>query len=524
MSTDAAHEGILKALLAGTSRVNALPLEGELATLVDGVGPTGVELRLLRAVAVQAQLQRAGQQPVASPGAPSKPVDPRPAGPTQAGALLREAISLRGERVPLAVCWLRAARASGCRPTSDSIPAMRELADLTRKGDQAWHAAGGEEEPSSEEVAELLAEVGGPTLAWVDRCLTDAAAEDSAALDSLSDAASLTGCERTFKTAGRVAVRAQALGAGRALDPAAARGWLAECLPQEQAKARVELLAELQTRLGPEDEPLLEAALDDRSPAVREVAQSLLVRLPESALVKRNLQRLTSWVTLTADGKLHLSLGELDKSARRDGWQADGKAPDLLDAIGRAPLELAATAIGASLEQLVNSLGPDAMLLGVSILSRKDARGAEALLRMGLQGEVSWKSQSHLIPSLQRVASADALASLDQLLHQRAVTQPRPHLMLLGAWLSGHPGPLQASLAQSWGTWLASQELKASDKEAVSKRAQALRGLGLAMDPASTLEVAEWGQLRTDALLRDATELLLRILDLRRRIRGAFSG
>ena len=71
--------------------------------------------------------------------------------------------------------------------------------------------------------------------------------------------------------------------------------------------------------LGPEDEALLESALDDRAQGVRTAAAELLAKLPTSALVAR--------VTARADAMLSYKVGRLDarppkaieKDAVRDG-------------------------------------------------------------------------------------------------------------------------------------------------------------------------------------------------------------
>ena len=52
----------------------------------------------------------------------------------------------------------------------------------------------------------------------------------------------------------------------------------------------------LESNLGPEDEPFLESALDDRSKTVRWSASRLLAKLPGSALASRALERALSWM------------------------------------------------------------------------------------------------------------------------------------------------------------------------------------------------------------------------------------
>src|SRR5690606_39859301 len=83
------------------------------------------------------------------------------------------------------------------------------------------------------------------------------------------------------------------------------------------------LLAALAEDLDPADEPLLEAALDDRRSEVRRTAAGLLALLPGSAFAGRMRERATRWLRVERTGDavtVHVELpGELDESARRDG-------------------------------------------------------------------------------------------------------------------------------------------------------------------------------------------------------------
>lgn len=82
--------------------------------------------------------------------------------------------------------------------------------------------------------------------------------------------------------------RAAHLARVRAHDPAAGRALLADgAWLETRAAERERILAALATGLGPQDEKLLEARLDDRAESVRRTAAGLLRRLPSSALVRR---------------------------------------------------------------------------------------------------------------------------------------------------------------------------------------------------------------------------------------------
>ncbi len=119
----------------------------------------------------------------------------------------------------------------------------------------------------------------------------------------------------------------------RQTDPARARSWLEGTWATEPPESREHLIAILRTNLSSEDEPFLEAALDDKRKAVRQCAADLLLRLPQSMCTRRALGRLESMFVLEPRGtgllgrfasrKLRIELPTaLDKSALRDGIEA----------------------------------------------------------------------------------------------------------------------------------------------------------------------------------------------------------
>ena len=77
----------------------------------------------------------------------------------------------------------------------------------------------------------------------------------------------------------------------RTEDPAKARAWITGAWREEKADFRNDLLEILEQDFSPDDEPLVERALDDRAPTVRARAAALLARLPGTALTTRVRQR-----------------------------------------------------------------------------------------------------------------------------------------------------------------------------------------------------------------------------------------
>jgi hypothetical protein len=97
-------------------------------------------------------------------------------------------------------------------------------------------------------------------------------------------------------TDGRLEQRRAWLRTALAREPQSARERLVQALPELPANERAELLAELRDALSADDESLLDASLQDRSKEVRQVAQSLLLRLPRSGFVRRATQRIEPWL------------------------------------------------------------------------------------------------------------------------------------------------------------------------------------------------------------------------------------
>ncbi|QIG45015.1 hypothetical protein G5V58_21580 [Nocardioides anomalus] len=266
-------EEVSAAALIGTARrpVPALP-----AALGAGRPDAPREVALLDAAALGSALRRAGVRPgepeAVDPAAP----DDRPAAPARAVQLLELLVrqSPVGPHLApeLVRRWLEAADVAGARLPHHLLPELLDLAsgrtDLRpgtrRVADQrgAWLAAAN------------------PVWAWLPE-------EEQPVADG---------------------------GDVRAL--------LAETWDRATAGGRAELLDRLRPVVAPEDEPLLERALDDRSARVRELAAGLLDALPGSARAARMAARLRPLIT--SGGLLRRTVdvelpGDPDPAGVRDG-------------------------------------------------------------------------------------------------------------------------------------------------------------------------------------------------------------
>ncbi len=145
---------------------------------------------------------------------------------------------------------------------------------------------------------------------WVDGALIQAAGALPPGADTIWEEGALTA---------RVALLRQA----RAVDPERARAWVTAVWKQEKAETREELIGCYGANLAADDEPFLEAALDDRAGGVRTIAASLLARLPGSAFATRARERADAMLAYV-DGKLIVTLPTNSKPE----WARDGMTPE----------------------------------------------------------------------------------------------------------------------------------------------------------------------------------------------------
>ncbi|MER5646542.1 DUF5691 domain-containing protein [Streptosporangium sp. NPDC002524] len=333
MTSSAEWEDLVSTALVGTDR---RPLPGQGAS----------EVELLGRAAVHTLRMRAGRRPVAPGELPAvAPPEERPAVSRAAGDRL--ARILGGEQPRLLAEWLETAAARGHRLSPHLLP---ELLD---------HAA---KDRSIRPHLGVLAGNRGRWLAGLNPAWGFLLEE----VTGVAGIAGIAGVTATgsggasevweFGTSGDRRVH---LGALRAADPARARELLAATWEKETPDDRAAFLEALGTGLSPDDEPFLEAALDDRRREVRNQAADLLTRLPGSRLALRMAERAARYVTVVG-GEIHVDPPvACDSAMERDGVRA--KAPRgigerswwLQQTVARTPLGVWSRLLGRPPRELV---------------------------------------------------------------------------------------------------------------------------------------------------------------------------
>jgi len=327
-------EQLLSTAILGTERQSpALPAQtGALGAMLDKLKDRDPEHLLLGAAAAVTLFRRAGftaptdSEPLPKPCAD----DPRPECTARQRDLL--ALVLGSKDSKLLEEWLTyAVAANRCLP-DELLPALCAA--------KHWQEA----------PVPAIGMALGPRGQWLTR-------QNAKWTDLLQESPAADADWETALPAQRVAI----LTGIRANDPARARAMLEADWSQFAPKERAALLATFATGLSMVDEPFLEAALDDKRKEVREVAISLLPRLPDSRLSQRNLARLLPLFNFTPaqpmrllpptparPARLEVTLPEVyDKVMQRDGIEE--KAPTYLHFSDKA----------WQLRQMINLVPPD---------------------------------------------------------------------------------------------------------------------------------------------------------------------
>jgi hypothetical protein len=330
---------LVTASLIGTERsaVPAVALPG-LPPLVDDAGDSAAVL--LDRAALLTAARRAGRRPDRAEPLPVCEPDLRPAvGPAAGRRLVR---LLSGDHPDLLAEWLTAVAARDLRIPPQLLPA---LLDRARRGGSA--------DPG---LPRLLAKAGGPRARWLAGLNPDWAFAAAPALAG-DDAWRL----------GDASQRRDYLASLLATDPHAARDLVRDGWDRAGPRERVMFLSVLAGRLGPADEPLLEAALDDRAEDVRRWAAYLLASLPGSALGQRMAERALRHVRIEHGARgPRLALtrpADCDASMRHDGitpgpargrGQPSDRTRLLLEVVARTPLRTWTDGFGLAAAQLVS--------------------------------------------------------------------------------------------------------------------------------------------------------------------------
>jgi hypothetical protein len=314
---------LVKTALLGTQRQRPPQSAGDDAlgaTLSKLGGAASPDAALLGMAAAVITYQRAGWVPSAEDTEKlPQPCDrkdlPQPS-ERAAQALYRV---LGGERKELLREWLSAASSAGKRVPDLALPQLLEI---------------GAAKP---ELRDVIALVLGRRGQWLAAQNPEWAFAGGGATPapSATDGAATAAADESFETAWETGVRparVSLLTRLRKIDPAKARALLQSTWSQESAEDRTKFLSTFSAGLFPADEPVLEAALDDRSKEVRRVAADLLCRLPSSQLVARMTARaapLLAWKP-GKKPKVEVKLPPApDKPAERDGVEPKSRNPRL---------------------------------------------------------------------------------------------------------------------------------------------------------------------------------------------------
>ena len=237
------------------------------------------------------------------------------------------------------------------------------------------------------------------------------------------------------------AARRDVLAAIRSIDPVTGRALLAETWTAERAAERASLVGCLVVGLGPDDDPFLDAALDDKAKTVREATAAVLDRLPGSARGQRlravlaplidhhtgllrkriALAPLPEGTDLTRDLPASVPSGrrrDLVRAAPLATWtEVTGLGPDQLAGLPRDPDDLLPWWVDATVAQHDEAW---ALALGLATGSPPLLRLVPAPWSAELSRQLVGALRSQKVPSIAVARSEDLLA---ERLHPDAVAE-----------------------------------------------------------------------------------------------------
>lgn len=386
--------------LVGVGRAPLPPLAAgspALEAALAGCSALPPERQLLAAATILATWRTAGAVAVASPlvaatQVPAQDDERQPCGPaaeTHLARLLAEPLL-----APLLPEWLTALRAAGRTLPHAFLPELLDLAG------------------SNGELRTLIAPVLGARGAWLAR-------QNSSwtRLLPVTDREAIVDRWTTAAFPDRVAL----LAAVRQTGPDLGRELVTSTWEQEPPREREAFLSALKINLSLTDEPLAEAALDDRRKEVRSAAVALAARLPASRLCQRMAARtrpLLAFIpgekaTLRNLGRgkparLEVTLPEAcDKAMQRDG--VESKLPPrpligerawwLLQMLAGVPLSTWTEASRATPAELIGAAEGEWRMpvwtgWASAAANQSDAAWADALVTAALDLNAQWRNMN----------------------------------------------------------------------------------------------------------------------------------
>ena len=358
------------------------PASAELTAIWQAAAGLDGEPRFLQAAAILTQYEAAGEdlaQPLAFPVTNPAPVEVLAPPPIGVVGLLEG--FLTDFDVRLVSEWLAYGAAQGCHVPHALLPQLLERASKERT------------------LAAALAPILGERGNWLLR-YNPAWQSSAAELD-----------ERAWQT-GNSDARVRFLAALRRTDPQRAREALAAVWSQEAATERAALLATLRTGLTGADITFIESALNDRSQNVRSEAVRLLAALPNSALHRRLLTEVSSYLKLERrwlQRKLSVKLPPTF-AQEWNQWGLREQSP-LGVRIGQKAGWLVQLVALLPPSALVEALGVDAVELFTLI---RESDYAEALLTALLEGAENQQDYTFLLAELRHLVRLIELAQMQQ--------------------------------------------------------------------------------------------------------------
>jgi uncharacterized protein DUF5691 len=369
----------------------------------------------LDAAALGGALRRAGRLAATAAAVPPAAPERLPEAPPRAAQLLEllleQSPTDRGGTEALLVHWCTTCSETGHRVPHRLLPGLLARATSTGLRRQVATVAG--------ERGAWLAEQN-PDWSWMEQARQ---ADPAARAETTEPASPIDVHEWALSDTDLRISRLKTL---RKRDPAAGRDLLLTTWASESARDRRALLEAILVGLGPDDEDLLEGALDDRARSVRDLAARLLDGLPGSRRAARMAERLRPLISEAGLLRRHLEVRlpeDPDAAGRRDGL---GKPPPGRSARGWWLEQIAAGAPfdvwDGPAEKVVPRIKDADVLAGLrrAAAIRRSADWARALLDLGSETSLlavlpAAEREARILDELERTPAARAPALLADL-------------------------------------------------------------------------------------------------------------